>query len=545
MEYEPDLQRPHRWKSAGGGVVVFGAILLALSCAYMPVLQGYYAHHDDFLLWRWQRDGFADHPVAGFLRNECGRPIAPYLLSLHGRYVTTLRSANVARFASLVNLAMLAFLTQWWLRKHGVGKLHAILFVIAAAMLPAYQSGVGTISNGHQIAACLMAFVGTILAWKASELIYSLGGGRKAIVKFAVLSLLGGGGVAATLMTYQPAGMIYWFLLAVPLLTTDLATKGKWLIRYVWLFVINGLSMGVYFLCVGLRAKATTNYSVAFATDLDKKIDWFFSLPLRNAMNFWNLWPSERGGMTIRQLWSSDTIALTAAIVIVAGILADFIWTLYSGRAHFAKVKFWISCLLKYVLVGLFVPLCYLANIAASGDHDSYRTLSVLSLYLVFLLFWAVYSLFRVIPQPHRKRAIAAVLLVAVFVGAWTAHSNLMNYYALSLTMELRYIKARIAQAGPDGYDKILVLRPEPIYLYSFVAPKSRYDEFAIPATGFEQDVPDIITCVIQELNRENRGPKPFKLLAGEDRKTMLKSEFKGADERTLVIDMTIFHGLY
>ena len=529
MEYGPDLQKPGKWKSAWAVGLVFAGILLSLSCAYLPALQSYYVHHDDYLLWLWDRQGVNSHPAAHFIRKVCGRPLAPVLLCLQGWMVETVADANAARFVTVVVLATLGFLTYWWLCRNNIAKLHAFLFAIAAFTLPAFQSDVGTIANGQQAMACLIAFIGTILAWRASQRIHGLRRTRKTLLPFLALTVLAGGVICAPFLIYQPAGMLYWPLLAIVLLSGGPMPRNRRVARWAYLAGLHVLVMGGYFLWAHFATKRGVTYAVILTSDYLRKAQWFLREPLTNVLNFWKLWPSR-------------TLAISTAVVIGLGLLADFVRTIHKNWRDPAPMGLWAATVLKYLLVVLIIPLCFLPNLAAHADHSAYRTLTVLSLYMIFLLFWAVVSLCRIVPEPYRNKVIVGVLIAGCLVGGWTAHDNILNYYVIPQTTELRYIKARIAQAGPDAFDKILVIKPHPIPYYSFIAPASRYDEFGTPAVGFAQDIPQIVVCAIRELNRERPGEKPFKEVHAE---SCLIEEFKGRDDRTLVIDMTRFHRFY
>lgn len=513
-------------------VVTFLVILVLLLLAYMPVLQGYYVYHDDYAIWLWDRESCRSYPTAGFLRNTCGRPLAQYYLGAQGWLIDGPADANGVRFGTVLLLGSLGLLITQWLGKHQVPRLYAIPFAVAALTLPAFQTGVAYLSNFHQIAVWLFAFAAAGLAWRGSSEIQELPTTRRAILRALACALPAGALICVALLTYQPAAMMYFCLIAIPLLCTDLITKKGWSIRYMYLLAIPFLTMGAYFVWVHFTSDKDAAYSVVLTTDYLRKARWFLREPLMNALNFWKLWPSR-------------TLAISAAIVIGLGLLADLARTIYRNRQEWARNGFWVSCLAKYLLIVLFVPLCYLPNLAARADYSAYRTLTVLSFYLIFLLFWGVVSLCRVVPGRYRKKVVAGILAAGCLVGIWTAHYNVMNYYVFPQTLELRYIKSAIRQAGPDGFDRIVVVYPPPVRDYSFTSRAGgRYDEFGPPATGagFIQDIPQIVICAIRELNRERTDGRPFPQVQAEAR---LKEELGQPDERTLVIDMTRLDGFY
>jgi len=510
---------------------VFMLILAVLCAAYLPALHGYYVHHDDYYFWVWNRSSYRHYPTAGYLALQCGRPLAPMILCALGSVVRSIPDANFARFITVVNLAVLGFLVFVWLRRHGFVREHAFLFVIAAYTLPAFQSDVGTISNSHHVTACLFGFVATGLLWFGVGQVEARPGVGilSRWVKGVIFAAAGIAAICATLMTYQPSAMIFWFLLAAALLNVPVGSPGRWNLRLALLTAAGAAGMLIYYLFMkSLPSADGQAYSTAVTGEYWRKIEWFVGEPLSNAMNFWKLFPSR-------------ALALWVGGVLVAGWAASLLTEVWLACKQVAAWRLAVRCLLKYGVAPILVLLCYLPNLAAAKDHCSYRTMLVLSPCLLLLLLWAVGGLLRVLPERRRKKVVTAILLAGCLLGVWTAHFNMMNYYVLPQTMELRYIKARIAQAGADGFDEIVIIRPDPPG-YSFVASQSRYDEFATSATGFVQDIPQIVVCAIRELNRERRGLKPFE----EIRPTsVLKKDFEGPKEGTLVIDMTRFDGLY
>ena len=515
-------------------VLIFLLILALLSLAYMPALQGYFVHHDDWYFWSMKEKWVPRyHPVSRFLRTQCGRPVAPVLMVALGSIIDELKDANLARFITVTQLSLLAFLVYWWLRKHGFERLHALLLVIAAYTLPAFQSGVGTISNSHHVTACLFAFGATILAWQGAVELERQSGKhpRSHLIKACLYAIVAIALIILTLATYQAAAMFYWFLIAITLFAVDVASPGRWIRRYGYLFGTAFLAMLIYFCYLqSLPARTDVTYTPEIATDYSAKLRWFIKEPLINALNLWKLWPSR-------------ALAFLTGGVILAGWTVSLFLAFWKATKKIKPGKAALRCGLKYGLILVLVPLCILPNLVAKHHVGAYRTLTVFSVYLLLLLVWSLGTLIRVLPgEKFRRSALTVLLLFGCGLGIWTSHYNMMNYYNFPQTLELRYIKSAIRQAGPEGYDKIVIIKPAPFPNYSFVAPAGRYDEFATPATGFAQDISQIVTCAIRELNLEHAGQGPYK-----ERTPVIceKSEYKGHDSRTLLIDMTRLGGFY
>lgn len=527
----PEGMERDTWKVKA---VIFLGILVLLFGAYMPVLQGYYVYHDDWYYWNMTKWEPRSHPVAEFLTKTCGRPVTPFLVCYHGSLFDDLEGANAARSITVVLVSVLAFLVYTWLRRGAFCREHALLLVIGMYTLPAFQVVIGTVCNSHLVIACLVALAGAALARRGSaEFDRSTGRmPRKAWITAALFGMATVALVCLALSIYPPAAMLYWFLIGISLLQVDARSPGRWIRRFGYEAGAHVVATLLYFIYLkSLPIAADGSYTLAVNTAYWSKLVWLVNEVLVNALNFWKLWPSR-------------TLALYSGVLILAGWVLAVISTVWKARKNRPLARLAIHCGFRYGLVLALLPLSYTANLAAKFNYAAYRTLLVLGPFLLLLAAWSVWTVMGLIlPHRIRRAAMTAVLLSGGAVGIWTAHYNLQNYCVLSTTIEVRYIKSAIRNAGPDGYDKILIIKPDPAPDYSFVAPTARYDEFGVPATGFGADIPQIVICAIRELNLERPGKTPFR----ESRPEIVnKSEYKGQhDEGVLVIDMTRLHGFY
>jgi len=110
-------------------VTIFFIIFSALFLAYLPAIQGYYVHHDDFQIWASPNMQY-NHPYSKFLFYTVGRPLAGVYLEIVGYWVDNFNDARWVRAFSLLLLSINSFLYFNWLKSFEINKLSSIALSI-------------------------------------------------------------------------------------------------------------------------------------------------------------------------------------------------------------------------------------------------------------------------------------------------------------------------------------------------------------------------------------------------------------------------------
>lgn len=522
MQDAGNLQETAGWKRLARHVAVFGGILLALSFVYLPALQAYYAYHDDFYLWAWSRKTFSSFPVYNFLKINCGRPLGAVLLCTYGLLIETVSDANLVRFLTVVNISITGLILYIWLRRHSLNAMHSFLLILSVFALPAYQLIVGWASSAPAATALWPAALAAILAFEA----FGRAGRRKLVAGLFValaLALL-----LASLLTYQPSAMIYWVMLAAFLLVADLeAFRARR--RCFYGSVLVGLAaIGIY--GAGIRfapfLKDTSGVhsvytTAAISTDVVGKLQWFIREPLLNSLNLWSILPS-------------TAMAVIVAMFILAGGLFGLLWAIRHAMRAQSDYRSLLGAAEKGGLVLAMLLLSYMPSLVARSNRGAYRTLVALSPLVVFLLYGALWKWSLLVPIRFRNAVVTAVLLAAGVFAGYQAHYTVMNHIVFPHTVEFMYVKTALGQADLSKVETVHIIRPDgPLFWNG----PPRYDEFGGDTTSFWQDIPWIVKCAMNELGMLYYWDRGLKVT------NSAKSEFSGADDRTLVIDMTRLQG--
>jgi hypothetical protein len=108
------------------------------------------------------------------------------------------------------------------------------------------------------------------------------------------------------------------------------------------------------------------------------------------------------------------------------------------------------------------------------------------------------------------------------------------HYYAQPSSAEARYIGDALSKGDLAKYESILLVYPDQFVVFE----RSRLDEFgALTSSSKAHRVPQMITLIQTIPEEERGGPLSLSFAA--------KEEFRGAGEKTLVIDLTWMHGMY
>jgi hypothetical protein len=489
-------------------------IFLVLAVVYMPVYTGNYAFWDDYYLFGGE---YFTNVAVRILSDVMARPLAAEMISRVGPLLS-FEHGNIVRLIHVVSLSVLAFVLFRLLRKNAVSRSNSLLVAVIIFTLPTSQVLAAQVMVGFAvIPAMVVASLAALAALKGTAKTDL----RRALLNF--YSLSASALLVAALLMYQPAAMFYWVLVAVPLMFA--AGHGEVrLPRVFGLYGIPFLAMGIYFIIGLLKTENVPTPSSFYVFGLTRepveKIKWFISGPLGDALAPWHVFPSV-------------PFAYFSTALIVAGAAASLAMTIREHGAERFKSSAAVI-LLRSILVLSLVPLSFIPNIVSSGEFAPYRTMIALVPVVVLLLYWAVRELALLLPGRAGNAVLTAALALVALAGSYRAQENVNHYFVHPSTAEVRYIKDALLNSDLKRYESILLIPPE----YSRVFPRTRFDEFgAITSTSRAHRVPQMIT-IIQTIPDSERGG-PLTLLFSE------KEKFRGADEKTLVIDMTWMYSMY
>lgn len=513
-------------------IYIFFIILFVFFLTYMPIIQGYYVHHDDNYYWAWGYGECSSWPTAGFSKYYTGRPFGAYIICSFGWLFKALQgsgainmgmeSANYIRGIGIVSVSVLAYLFFIWLRQNSLKMFHSLLLVVCIFTLPPFQSMLATISNIQNVITTVLTVVAFFIAMKSVNTEQ-----KNKSIRYAVLSILL---LLIVLLTYQSSMMFFWTMLAVLVLQLDMQSFDKMRKKIIYLFCIGFAAILAYYPIAHQITKGRTdpNYDFGLVSDIYGKIIWFFNNPVVDALNLWHI-------------FNSSTYTKITAFIILLGAAISFANAYLAIEADKKNtVKLLQYYIFKYFLVVSLVALSSLPHLASRLNFAPYRSIFPLAVLTAIFLFWALRNIALLFAEHKRERFLTAALVIGTLLGTYNAHNHLMNYYVFPQTLELRFIKSAIAQSAiAEGnlskIKKIHVIHSAPAV--SYVSPSGRNDEFGTAGTTYPQDIKWIVYSAIDEL--------------GIDRQTILdiswgrKEDFKGADESTLVIDMTRLSHFY
>ncbi len=461
---------------------VFLSLLLSLGLIYSPALVGYYAHHDDYFAWQWNKKEGAVYPQFSPLFYS-GRFLGALLQWGYFASVEMVLDLNKLRMISLVYVSLCAFICFLLLRKILRRELDAFLFSIMMFTLPGFQITVAwassvLVATAVSIAALSACIVGKFLMNRSLRQLMTN--------SYSYLSI---GLLIASIMMYQPAGMFFW-VVAV-LITLNCAQKSfeEGRASLFLFFKIGIASMMLYMLILwSLKPFLQQGSRVPGAYDpfdtidnLFNKLKWFVKEPLVNVLNFWSIFPTVK--------------ATFVAVGILIGSYSFFIFKCFRCCET--------SVLEKLRRIGwvLLVPtalifLSYLPNMATEYITHWYQCSvalgpMVLIGFLVIVQYWMLFF-----PPKIKRPLLTALLIVSCLWGASLANANITKYCLIPDHWELEYLKTRFRQAELIKYKMIVIVLAEQNLFY----PEGRYHEFGSPSSSIDYHAMGIIRCALKEI---------------------------------------------
>lgn len=255
-----------------------------------------------------------------------------------------------------------------------------------------------------------------------------------------------------SVMTYQPAAMMYWVAAAACWVATHrrVPSLRKLALPTAIMFLALSIDFAASKIIPIIVFNNTHHFArAALISNFGQKAAWFFSQPLTDALNF----PS---------IVRNTRVAAFVALFVAVGMGLFF-----SARSE--------SSMGKAALAAILVPLSYLPNLIVKEDWASYRTqvalTSLLTLYGLIAVV-AYCKLFRL------RRILPVIMLLTILLCAWVAHENSMTELVNPQVKEFKIIADYVSEKSNIRHANEIYIVPS-IWKES-LAPVVRYDEFGI-----------------------------------------------------------------
>jgi hypothetical protein len=455
-------------KNRTAQLLILLGLLLCIILTYYPVVTITYGFTDDYYdlqealmgggnLWR--------HHVSE------GRPLMGLI------HVTLLPLAGTVdhlawvRAINLASLCVLATAIYLVLGRLGFSNALAAAFSLGIAALPCFQIST---SWAAMIAVPFACAIAGTAAWLA----LTLGGDLKP----STLLLRGGLaclGLFVSLMIYQPAGMFFWVVVAMALLTLQ-QTINATIRKFLNCLVISAGSIIAEFITlkIGTACYGPSDEQRAGLTrNVLGKVIWFLKKPLRNGLNLDALHPS-------------FDFAIIAAILIVAGLLLYF-----AGTWKQRGVMLGIALVL--------IPLSYLPNLAAADSYGPHRTQVALTPLLAFYFLLALrgyLDLLHSFSRQSREQLLLCIVGGWAIVSAFFARHNVVTYMTEPQAVEYRLVKSQLQKIEPADATTIYFI---PAALSDRLTDFYYYDEFGTPSSFKVWAQEGMVKCGLREIGRD------------------------------------------
>ena len=442
------LVHPPRIAWTLGFLAAAAALLFAL---HRPLSGACFGFVDDYVLLDPARP-LPDWPFLGWVARD-GRPLYGILLNL---LLEPLRDVCDLGFLRLVNVALeAAIATQVFAlaRRHGWPLAAAMPLGLLVVALPGFAAAAAWGTLVGPLAAISLGLAAAWFAVPAPDCARDGG----SIVRPALAACL----LAAALTLYQPGAMAYVAGVAVALVRrpAGLATLRRAVLPAALVFAAVVVAYALFYLALPLAVPGEAISSRAALTlDPWQKAIWFLGVPLRQALNLFNLQPVPRFGFAVIALVALGTLLRHRDVGL--GVVA------LAAQA------------------GL-VVLAFLPNLAVAESWPAFRSSLPMAMTVAVLAAAALVAVAEALPG--RIAPVAGGLLVAA-AAAWGFHASgqAADRGLVRLQREeWRIVVDAVRQQRPPLPDEarapIVVV---PAFAVPACADWQRFDEFGLPSTA-------------------------------------------------------------
>jgi len=424
----------------------------------------------------------ATHPLFA-LHNFVGRPLNNLHLCAAGSLVSkALIYTRLVRLVAICLLSMVGTALYSWFRTNNLLRFDAFALAILICVLPGFQVLVAWITTNFSIVSALLAFLAVQILFKPATQALTIGetGFR---ITLAIIFLI------VALLIYQATPMLYWAALILPIAMSRAAEQKKWR-RLLAFYIPVGLSaMALYFIFFrSILFPIFQKYygyfpadsRVVFTEDWAAKINWLLNLFTSYIFNLWSIQARK---------WLS---ILVVAFISFAAIF-ELIHGFFKLQVKNSRINLVTSLIERNLIIaGLFL-LSILPILIGKYDHPCYRICIAISAGLVILVYVIFSRTFNLL-QPKFKKIKTILLAIAVGVTSFSAHYNLLNYFALPGYIEIQHMENTINKNFSEKIRHIHVLRPS----YSLADTKS--DEFGLFSSCPAHNIGSMVRASLRDL---------------------------------------------
>lgn len=427
------------------------SLLAVFYIVYGPAIKNRYLFLEDYD-WLWTSTYLKDSALKTALGSFTweGRTLQGIFVGPTFDYINYHKSIDATipiRFVGLIGITLLAYIIFTIFRVNRFKDSHAFLLSISICTLPPYLAYISyLICIAYIYAAAFSAIAALLMCniyWRASL-------GERPWPIMHVLTAITC--IIIALLIFQPAAMLYWPLALIPIVMHDnQPSKKRWLQLIAAYFIIGLSSIALYW---GLTKSILFFTGVTLSwraeliqlSDIPHKIQWFIRNPLRNALNLWDVFPSNKLGFTV-------------LLIITAGIFYN------PARAiKEKKNSSFMNSLLKLSLIMSALLLSYLPNLLIKDSWASYRTMVSLTTAVCILFGYAIINIVNAVfynySQQIKKIIIAMILSIVTAYGCYLSYTNLNKYIVMPQIKEVEYVKDAINSYGVSN-----LMRNKNIYI--------------------------------------------------------------------------------
>jgi len=286
----------------------------------------------------------------------------------------------------------------------------------------------------------------------------------------------------AALSTYQPGAMFYWSVFGFWILFSKQLSWRENIVKMGVLFSSTFLGFGIYAGILQLTKKYFLQFNLfsynpyVFSTNYLAKIQWFFTEPIVNILNLWNIFPK-----------IFYTVFLLLFLVLGCVIAA---WRLTGD----VKKIFSKETILRACVFIVLVFLSSLPNLVTTSDMSLYRCYMALSALVIFLFAWVLWHM----TLPFREKNVFSILLVLLSVfGMTQAYQTILQYRVVPSRQETAFFLDAVKNKNLNDYQRVYVVLPDEQVF------KNRGDEYGNLTTFYSHDIIGMFTCAIKELSQK------------------------------------------
>lgn len=459
--------------------LVFLILLISLLIIYSPALVTEYLYHDDV-------NFFLQTPTQKFPKSyhfslSIGRFIGAPIYAGYSWIVTHMSDLYRIRLISIFQFSLIAFLLHSLLSRVTKNRAVSVGTALAITCLPSFQVLATQAGYAFQTTGVLLSVLSAWFVAKTAE----EKSWRKKL--FSLQSLSAYVLFILAIATHPSTAMFYWVGAAIIVLSQHRQKLKSILHQVILVGGIGCVSMGSYAIILKLikPLQRAGNYGIynpySVSTDVTAKIKWFFTEPMINALNLFNIFPVK--SIT----WITISLLITISILIC-------IHGLTKQQPDLRRKQ-----LLKIIAIGIslvgFILLSFSTNLLAVGDAAFYRcTIALSGLVLLYLSLGLSKSLELFIDnQRHRAITLNILFTATVTLVGLQTHNNIKQYRIKPSEIEINHLINSIRQVDLSQYGRIHLIHPNRKLL------KNRYDEFGGPTSSFRGDTVGFISAGIIE----------------------------------------------